>query len=359
MAPRTRTCRHRAAAWAAMLAVVVLAGVSCSSGGDTASDVDLGTEVDGRRPINFVGAGSARLGGILSLPDTVGPDGVGAVLFVPMPGAGDIDGPIAPSGVPDRIFADLSAAMVDAGLATFRYDRRGTGLSVLDDPAPARLEDMVEDVRAAVQLLVDRAEVDPDRIAVVGYGEAGLVAMQAVADAPVSRLVLVSSPGRPLVEVVASSLAAQVGEESAEAFRGLVAGLLAGEGLPALDAMSNEHRVLLPTDQEALLRELYGLAPLELARQVTVPTLVVASSNSDGADVGDAERLARALGGPVDTVATELAGPTLALVTESPVLNPNDPASGIIHEHGTERIRTRPGARDDEAVAGIVTWLGG
>lgn len=339
----------------ALLAVVVAA---CGGDSETASDDELGTEVSSERPINFTGAGSVKLGGILSLPEMIAEGGVPAVVFVPMPGAGDREGPIAPTGIPDRIFADLSDELVEAGVATFRYDRRGVGLSPIDDGSVLDLDDMVADAVAAVELVVQRSEVADDEVMVFGYGEGGLLAMQAVADgASVARLALLSTPGRPLVDVVASSLAAEVGATSAEEFRSLVGDLLAGEPLPPLDAMSNEHRILLPADQEGLLRQLYSVAPLELANQVSVPTLVVASSQAAGAAIADGNSLVAALGGPSELLTTDVAGPTLTLLESRPELDPNNPASGIIHEHDAEGMTLLEGGRDDEAVSALVAWL--
>ena len=57
-----------------------------------------------------------------------------------------------------------------------RYDKRGVGQSG-GRPEAATLADYAEDLRAAVRFLGGRKDVDRRRIAVVGYGEGGPVAL--------------------------------------------------------------------------------------------------------------------------------------------------------------------------------------
>ena len=61
----------------------------------------------------------------------------------------------------------------------------------------ATLADYAEDVRAAVKFLSQRKDVDPKRIAVVGHGEGGIVAMLAAArEKRIAALALVATTGR-------------------------------------------------------------------------------------------------------------------------------------------------------------------
>lgn len=81
-------------------------------------------------------------------------------------------------GVP--IFGQLAGAFADAGFAVLRYDKRGVGQSG-GRPESATLGDYAEDARSAVRFLARRKDIDEKRIAVVGYGEGGWVALQAAA----------------------------------------------------------------------------------------------------------------------------------------------------------------------------------
>lgn len=97
-----------------------------------------------------------------------------AVLLVG--GAGLSDRDETTFGVP--IFAHLATAFADAGFLVVRYDRRGVGQSG-GRPEAARLADFAEDLRAVVKTVGERKDVDRDRIALVGHGEGGWVAMMA------------------------------------------------------------------------------------------------------------------------------------------------------------------------------------
>ncbi len=79
-------------------------------------------------------------------------------------------------GIP--IFGQLAGRLAESGFYVLRYDKRGVGLSG-GRPESATLDDYTEDLRAAVRFLSNRKEIDRRRIAVVGYGDGGPVAMVA------------------------------------------------------------------------------------------------------------------------------------------------------------------------------------
>ena len=82
------------------------------------------------------------------------------------------------AGVP--VFGQLAGTLADAGFAVLRYDKRGVGQSGGRHES-ASLGDYADDVRAAVRYLRERRDIDDKRIAVVGYGEGGWIALQAAA----------------------------------------------------------------------------------------------------------------------------------------------------------------------------------
>ena len=134
------------------------------------------------------------LAGTLSKPAQAGQGGtmrLPAVLLVGGSGPADRDG--LTFGIP--IFGQLAGAVADAGFIVLRYDRRGVGRSGGRDEA-ATIADYADDARAAVKFLSDRKDVDPKRVAAVGHGEGGIVAMMAAArDRRIGALVLVATPG--------------------------------------------------------------------------------------------------------------------------------------------------------------------
>jgi pimeloyl-ACP methyl ester carboxylesterase len=98
-------------------------------------------------------------------------------------------------GVP--IFGQLAGVLSDAGYFVVRFDRRGSGQSG-GRIENAALADYANDVTAIVTWLSRRRDVDRDRIAVVGYGEGGAIALTAAAREDRIRGVgLLAAPGEP------------------------------------------------------------------------------------------------------------------------------------------------------------------
>ena len=113
-----------------------------------------------------------------------------AVVLVPGPNSTDRDE--TSSGVP--IYGNLAGGLSDAGFIVVRYDKRGVGQSGGRSES-ITLAEYAEDVRSVIRHLRDRADVDERRIAVVGDGESGWVAMLAAAkERGITALGLVAAP---------------------------------------------------------------------------------------------------------------------------------------------------------------------
>ena len=97
------------------------------------------------------------------------------------------------AGMP--LFGQLASALADAGFAVVRYDKRGIGQSG-GRSETATLHDYADDAISVVRFLRRRKDIDPGRIALLGYGEGGAVASVAASrTGNVAALVLVASPG--------------------------------------------------------------------------------------------------------------------------------------------------------------------
>jgi pimeloyl-ACP methyl ester carboxylesterase len=299
-------------AWArraAVLLVVGLLGTACSGGGNGAAPEDTTTPGDAKvvkeTNVEFTGAGKVHLAGTFSVAAGRTKKTPG-VLFVPGTSRTDRDGISDPQS-PDPIYKDFSQALTAAGMATFRYDRRGVGLSKLDvDQQRLSLDDLVTDARAALAFLSQRVETDGAPVAVVGYDTGGLVAMRAAAAEPkVKSVVLLSTPGRPLVDVLGDGFQAAFGSASANAFRAEVSTLLASGVLPDRNSIRAEHQPVLPPDQDAMLQALYSDDPLNDAKQVKVPALLIVGSKSTTVTRADADRLASGLAGGAQVMVSD------------------------------------------------------
>jgi uncharacterized protein len=137
----------------------------------------------------FFSSGEVLLAGTLSLPGAHGRHP--AAVLVAGSGARNRDEEVF-GFRPFRLLADHLAS---EGIATLRYDGRGIGGSS-GNPAEATIEDLADDVLAAVDLLRGRPEIDAGRIGVCGHSEGGLIAVSAASRAQsLSFLVLMASPG--------------------------------------------------------------------------------------------------------------------------------------------------------------------
>ena len=116
-----------------------------------------------------------NLGATLTRPKAGAAARVPALILLSGSG-GDRDG--YASGVP--IIGQLAGALADAGFLAVRYDKRGFGQSG-GRAESATLGDYADDTRAVVRWLLERKDVDPKRIAVVGHGEGAWVALLAAA----------------------------------------------------------------------------------------------------------------------------------------------------------------------------------
>ena len=126
------------------------------------------------------------------------PRGWPAVLLVPGIGLVDRDENLA--GVP--IFAELAAALSEAGYLVLRYDKRGIGQSG-GRAESAALDSYVDDVLTVVRYLERRDDVDRDRIVVAAHGEGSWVALQAAAEEnDIAAVALLAAPGTPGAELV-------------------------------------------------------------------------------------------------------------------------------------------------------------
>ena len=208
---------------AAGFAVVAVAGYGMLNNGSDAPDEPLLTLAPATTELDseFVGAGGLRIRGTLTLPGVpAGQTSVPAVLIVP--GLGAIDRNAATGmgaagmsellrstltasitgntlGPFDPLYKNLSESLADAGVASFRYDKRATSTSKLTADQTLSFDDEVADARAALEFLGGRREVGSSPLGVVGHDTGGVVAMRLAAGNPrVKAAVFLSTPSRPV-----------------------------------------------------------------------------------------------------------------------------------------------------------------
>ncbi len=131
------------------------------------------------------------LAGTLSKPaDAVPAARLPAVILVP--GAGQTDRDEIVSGVP--IYGQLAGPLAEAGFLVVRYDKRGIAQSG-GRSETATIADFAEDVRAVVNVLRKRKDVDSRHIVAVGHDEGGWTALLAAQrEKRIAGVVLLASP---------------------------------------------------------------------------------------------------------------------------------------------------------------------
>jgi dipeptidyl aminopeptidase/acylaminoacyl peptidase len=134
----------------------------------------------------------ANLYGTLTFPD----EGENFPVFLFLHGGfpqtrdGDVDSSRTdwyPNPIPSRkLFLDEANILLETGIASFRYDKRGSGKSE-GDTNEAGLLGLVDDARNALAWLSNVPEIDPTRIGVLGQSEGSLIGLMLAAENPAVR----------------------------------------------------------------------------------------------------------------------------------------------------------------------------
>lgn len=145
-----------------------------------------------------VPAGGVALAGTLLLPKAGRPP-FPAVITVTGSGQQTRDEPLPLEGLEAyRPFRQVAETLAASGIAVLRVDDRGVGGSTGRETLPrATTDTFAADVRAQVAYLRSRREIDPNRIAIVGHSEGGVIApLVAAADPRIAAIVLLAGTGK-------------------------------------------------------------------------------------------------------------------------------------------------------------------
>ncbi len=118
-----------------------------------------------------------------------------------------------------RVMNALAEELAANGIASLRYDKRGLGQST-GDLATFTSADLADDVRAAIEFLKDRADIDPTKIGLIGHSEGGTIVQRVAAMcddvAFVVALAPPELPGNKFFESQLASLLKAQGADEAE-----------------------------------------------------------------------------------------------------------------------------------------------
>jgi len=217
------------------------------------------------------------------------------VLIIPGSGPTDRDGnnPLGVKAAPYRLLAEALAA---EGVVTVRIDKRGLGASagaLGSDPGKLRLTDFGADAQAWAAEI--RKQTGARCVWLLGHSEGGLVALVAArTSSDICGLVLVSTPGRPLDEVVTEQLRANpanapVLDEALAA----IARLKAGEHVDVSGMNAALVPLFRPATQDYLI-DMMRYDPPKLVAAYPGPVLVLQGTTDLQVSLEDAKRLAAA-----------------------------------------------------------------
>ena len=224
--------------------------------------------------------GGFNLGGTLTLP--IGAKGpVPAIVTITGSGQQDRDEYIPVAGG-YRPFRQIADTLGRRGIAVLRLDDRMVGLSggTLGTSA-----DYADDIRAALAFLRTRPEIDPDRLALLGHSEGGMIApMVAVTDPRLKGIVLMAGPSDKGVDILHYQQRNAINADTS--IRAAARDSIARVAAVSLDSIARTNPWMA-----------YFLAydPIATARQVKVPTLILQGATDHQITPEQAGKLGRAI----------------------------------------------------------------
>lgn len=215
------------------------------------------------------------------------------VLLIPGSGNVDRDG-TAPPVLKAASLKLLAEALADRGVASVRIDKRGLYASAAaGDANKATVVDMGQDVHAWARVLT--AQLGVPCIWVAGHSEGGAVAIAAAQDpSQICGLVLVSTGGRPLSQIVREQVHRSPGAESLFAANdAILAKLQNGDHVPASEIPRPLLALYSPPVQDKLIADFRFDPAAELANY-RGPVMIVQGDTDLQITTEDSTRLAAA-----------------------------------------------------------------
>jgi pimeloyl-ACP methyl ester carboxylesterase len=318
--PSARTAGSGRKPWAVPVAIGGVAVLALAAFGLMTRDSDpqVTEEVIGgpaageptERQTEFVGAGGLRIAGTLTLPAAGEGQAVPSVLIVPGLGALDRNTVAAANppdafrdalvagvsgvglGAADPLYKDLSETLAQAGIASFRYDKRATKAAPLRPEQPRSVDDEVTDAKAALDMLGKRQELGGAPMVVLGHDTGAVVAMRASAgNGRVRGVVALSMPTRPLGDVLAADLARARGAAVGDAFKAAAATLASTGKAPPADTLPDILKPIFSSGQDAYLASVLNINPTTEVGNVAVPILLVRGGADPTITAADTERM--------------------------------------------------------------------
>jgi alpha-beta hydrolase superfamily lysophospholipase len=256
------------------------------------------------RTVRFT-VGSHALFGTLRLPDGEGP--FAAALLVP--GSGPVDRDSNHPRMPLEVTRHLAESLAAAGVATFRYDKRGIAASkAAGDWRRFGVRDRIDEATEALRSLQSQPETDPSSVFVIGHSEGAVAAGTLGAEDPsLSGIVLLSASAS-----LGSDLLVWQSEQLAGSLPKLIRLLFRLLRTDLTKRVKKNHAKLRTTTADIVrmdgmktnakwFREFLDLDPRQDLARITSPVLAVTGTKDLQVDCRDLEQIAAVVPGPVET----------------------------------------------------------
>jgi len=262
-------------------------------------------------------SGPANLAGTLM---TVDQTGSGPAVLL-LSGSGPIDRDSNSEQLSIGVMKQVADHLALHGLPSFRYDKRGVGESG-GDFMSSGLHDNIDDAAAAIETLRARADVDPERIIVIGHSEGAVIAtVLAAADPHLAGVVLLAATATPGEDVLRWQ-AAQVSASLPRPVKLLMCALrrdvvrTQSKLVEQIKETSGDTARIRRVEMNAKwLREFMAHDPVRSLEAIRVPVLALTGSNDVQVDPDDVKRIGRLV--PADCSARIIDDVTHLLRTEA------------------------------------------
>lgn len=254
--------------------------------------------------------GSVTLAGTLVVRELVEPGPV--VLLIS--GSGPIDRDSNMKKLAIGVMGRVAGHLSEAGLASFRYDKRGVGASGGDYFA-AGFSDNIIDAAAAIEMLRARPDVDPAQVFIIGHSEGALIATELAASDPglagVVLLAGTATVGEEVLRWQAQQVAATLPKPVKQILRLLrkdIASMQAKRLNQIKATTGDSMRIQLVKINAKWFREFLAHDPTASLEAVRIPVLAVTGSKDLQVAAADVERIG-------ELVSSEFAGHVVDGVT--------------------------------------------
>jgi pimeloyl-ACP methyl ester carboxylesterase len=269
--------------------------------------------------IEFTSAGH-RLAGILVSPaDTPSP------VALLISGSGPIDRDSNMKKQQLNVMRDFAQHLAAAGIASYRYDKRGVGASAGSYKATG-LYDNIADAAAAVDMLRRRPEIDPGRVYVIGHSEGAFIASDLARSGDLAGVVLLAGAthtGEQVMRWQASQIAETIPRPVKLLLKLLRKDLLTVQDkrLTQLKESQNDvERIQLVKINAKWFREFLAFDPARALSRVRVPVLAITGAKDVQVNPDDIAEME-------EIVPTEFTGAVLPDVTH--LLRRDDGPAGL------------------------------